>query len=133
MGDGTRDFVRIRAEGRCEYCRLPDDADEWPFHVEHIVARQHGGDDRDDNLCWACIRCNVRKGTNLASIDPESGQRSNLYDPRRQNWHDHFVVRDARIIGLTPIGRTTVRLLRMNDHPRVELRRELIDGGIYEI
>lgn len=111
MCEGTRYFIRSRADRRCEYCRLPDDADEWPFHVEHIVAKQHGGDDREDNLCWACIRCNVRKGTNLASIDPRTGQRASLFDPRRQRWSDHFLVRNARIVGLTATGRCTVRLL----------------------
>ena len=122
-----------RAGGRCEYCRLPDDADEWPFHVEHIIARQHGGDNSDDNLCWACIRCNVHKGTNLASIDIQTGQRESLYDPRRQSWADHFAVVDARIMGLTATGRCTVRLLRMNDHERVELRRELIEEGRFDV
>src|SRR3972149_3804957 len=98
MDQGTRDSIRRRAEGRCEYCRLPDEADEWPFHVEHIVARQHGGDDHVDNLCWACNRCNLRKGTNLASIDPETGERATLFDPRRQRWVGHFLVPGARNI-----------------------------------
>jgi HNH endonuclease len=130
MSERIRNFIRNRAEGRCEYCRLPDHADEWPFHVEHIVARQHGGDDQEDNLCWACIRCNVRKGTNLVSIDPQTGLRANLFDPRRQRWNDHFVIQDARILGLTASGRCTVRLLQMNDFRRVELRRELISMGM---
>src|SRR5262245_5223617 len=133
MSERMRDFVRNRAHGRCEYCLLPDDADEWVFHIEHIIARQHDADDSDDNLCWSCIRCNVRKGTNLASIDPQTGERTNLFDPRRQRWADHFDVRNARIIGLTPTGRCTVRLLRMNDYPRVEVRRELIAEGRFAI
>jgi hypothetical protein len=129
MAVGIRKLIRSRAEGRCEYCRLPDFADEWPFHVEHIVAKQHGGDNRENNLCWACIRCNVRKGTNLASIDPQTGEQASLYNTRTQVWADHFAVRNARIVGLTATGRCTVRLLRMNDRSRVVLRRELIAEG----
>jgi putative hemolysin len=51
-----REFVRQRAGSRCEYCHLPDFADEWPFHLEHVVARQHGGQSDPDNLCWSCRR-----------------------------------------------------------------------------
>lgn len=131
MSEETRDSVRKRAKGRCEYCHLPDHADEWPFHVEHIIARQHGGDDGEDNLCWACLRCNTCKGTNLASIDPRTGQQTNLFDPRRQAWADHFVIRNSRIVGITAVERCTARLLRMNDYQRVELRRELIAQGLF--
>jgi hypothetical protein len=42
MDAAVREFVRHRAGNRCEYCLLPDDSDEWPFHVEHVIAKQHG-------------------------------------------------------------------------------------------
>jgi hypothetical protein len=71
MDAATRRLVRERAGQRCEFCRLPDVADEWPFHVDHIVARIHGGDEHVDNLSWSCTQCNLHKGANLASIDPE--------------------------------------------------------------
>ena len=29
------------------------------FHVEHILAKQHEGDDDLNNLCWSCHRCNL--------------------------------------------------------------------------
>src|SRR3989304_5901791 len=126
MRERTRESIRRRAKRRCGYWRLPDEAERWPFHVEHIVARQHGGNDRLENLCWACNRCNLRKGTNLSSIDPETGQRAEIFDPRRHRWAEHFVVRGARIIGLTPSGRFAVGFLQINDQRRVELRQELI-------
>jgi hypothetical protein len=132
MDAETRKLVRQRADGRCEYCRLPESADEWPFHVDHIVAKAHTVNDDPANLAWACTQCNLHKGTNFASIDPESSARVDLFDPRNQNWLDHFRIgKDARIIGLTPMGRATVRLLSMNVGPRVELRRELIEQGAY--
>jgi hypothetical protein len=128
-----REFVRQRAGSRCEYCHLPDFADEWPFHLEHVVARQHGGQSDPDNLCWSCRRCNLCKGPNLASIDPESGQQIMLFHPRHQNWSDHLEISDFRIVGLTPTGRATVRALQMNENRRVELRRELIAQGAFEL
>ncbi len=50
--------VRQRANGRCEYCMLPEEASEVAFHVEHIRAKQHGGSDDLSNLALACDRCN---------------------------------------------------------------------------
>jgi hypothetical protein len=44
-----------------------------PFHVEHIVSRQHGGTDDASGLALACDRCNAYKGPNLTSIDPDTG------------------------------------------------------------
>jgi hypothetical protein len=51
MNAALRAFVRERAGRRCEYCRLhEDDADFLSFHVEHVVAKQHGGTDDPDSL-----------------------------------------------------------------------------------
>ena len=79
MDAAARDQIRQRAEGRCEYCRLPDWADEWPFHVDHILARVHGGEDQLRNLCWSCTQCNLHKSSNFASVDPDSGTRVDLF------------------------------------------------------
>lgn len=131
MDARAREFVRQRAQRRCEYCRLPEAFDEWPFHLEHIIAVQHGGDDSPSNLGWACSRCNLHKGTNLISIDPETNQQTGLFNPRQQQWSDHFTIHEARILGITAVGRATLRLLRMNDARRVELRRELIEQQLF--
>jgi hypothetical protein len=130
----TRQRVRRRARERCEYCRLPEVADEWPFHVDHIVALVHGGGNKLSNLCWSCTQCNLHKASNFASIDPPTGERVNLFNPRRDAWHDHFALQsDGRIVGLTPSGRATARLLDMNGIPQLDLRRELIQQGDYSI
>jgi hypothetical protein len=103
-----------------------------PFHVEHIVARQHLDEEVDDpsGLAFACDRCNAFKGPNLSSIDPESGAQVSVYNPRTDVWADHFVIAGGRIVGRTAIGRASVRLLHMNDARRVELRlRWLEEGG----
>jgi len=131
MDSAVRDLVRQRVGGRCEYCLLPDEADEWPFHVEHVTAKQHGGNDAADNLCWSCSRCNLYKGPNIASLDPDTGALAPLFNPRQQQWSDHFTIRKAHIDGQTPIGRATVRLLNMNDSRRVDLRRDLIERRVF--
>ena len=65
--------VRDRAKNRCEYCRFPEAFAEVPFHVDHIIARQHGGPSELDNLALACCFCNRYKGPNLSGVDAESG------------------------------------------------------------
>ena len=125
-----RRLVRERAKGRCEYCRM---AEAWePFftyHVEHIQARQHGGPDGSDNLAFACNHCNLLKGPNLASIDPDGGEVTLLFNPRTQAWKEHFRIEAGKVLGLTATGRTTVFLLQMNAPHRIELRLENMDDG----
>ena len=119
--------VRDHADSCCEYCRT---AEAWePFfiyHVEHIIARQHGGGDERGNLAFACNHCNLLKGPNITSIDPDTGSTVPLYHPRTQGWAEHFRLEGGRIIGLTATGRTTVFLLQMNARQRMELRVENI-------
>ncbi len=125
MNAATRQLVRERAEFACEYCRIPQAATPFiAFHIEHIIARQHLDEDQDDpaGLALACDRCNAFKGPNIASIDPETGERVDLFHPRFDNWSDHFDLETGKIRGLTPSGRATARLLNMNAQRRVELR-----------
>ena len=132
MDEVTRDLVRRRADDKCEYCLLPQEASVLTFHVDHIIAKQHLDTfvDEPPFLCLACNRCNAHKGTNLTSIDPESGEVVALFNPRKDEWSEHFRFDAGEIIGLTPTGRATVRLLNVNANRRVELREQWIkDGG----
>ncbi|MCC7334317.1 MAG: HNH endonuclease [Pirellulaceae bacterium] len=121
MSAALRREVRGRANDCCEYCQLPQSRFRLvAFHVEHVIARQHGGSDDALNLCLACHWCNLFKGPNLSSL--HDGQLVRLFSPREDEWKDHFQLIDGAIIGLTPIGIATVNLLNMNDPDRVELR-----------
>jgi len=130
--------VRQRANGRCEYCRLPQSAFRRPFHIEHIVARQHGGLSALDNLALACWNCNLKKGPNLSGVDPETHRVEALFNPRKDRWEEHFsAVTDPRrplsvaIRGLSPVGRATVQVLGLNDEMRQLIRYELWSEGLY--
>lgn len=125
IGPATRQVVRERAGDRCEYCRTRQvDEPFIKYQVEHIIAKQHGGTDDKENLALACPQCNLHKGPNLSGIDPVSGNIEPLFNPRRHSWDDHFEARGPYLYGKTATGRTTVRVLMMNDDARVELRRE---------
>lgn len=84
-----RDLVIRRAEYRCEYCLLhQEDEPIYPHEIDHIIAEKHSGPTQADNLAYACFYCNRFKGTDLASIDPLSGDITPLYNPRTQIWRD---------------------------------------------
>lgn len=126
MESALRSLVRQRAGDVCEYCRLPQAASRIVrFHVEHVIALQHGGQTEPDNLALACSYCNFHKGPNIAGLDPESGQIVPLFHPRRDRWADHFAWERTVVVGRTAIGRATVELLAMNDWQRVEVRENL--------
>ena len=130
MKAAVRRFVKRRAQGRCEYCRIPQAAHPFVgFQIEHIIAKKHGGSDDPDNLCVACERCNAHKGPNLTGIDPTTNQIQRLFDPRQQDWDMHFASLGPLIVGLTDVGRTTVDVLAMNESRRVQLRARLIAQG----
>jgi hypothetical protein len=122
----TRELIKRRAGFRCEYCRLSQRFSEFAHHIEHIVAKQHGGSDDPDNLALACHRCNLHKGPNLTGIDPRSAQVVTLFHPRRELWSDHFEFDREWVVGLTATGRATVQVLAINDPRRRQLRREIL-------
>jgi hypothetical protein len=123
MDAATRHLVRQRAGCRCEYCGLHKDQSPLaPLHIEHIRPKKHSGTDDPENLALACIDCNLHKGSNVAGFDPETGQLTELFSPRRHRWDEHFEWRGTLIAGRTPIGRTTVQVLQLNAEERVQLR-----------
>jgi hypothetical protein len=129
--DAIRQQIRERADGRCEYCRLPDAYATFSHQVDHIVPQRHGGTDDISNLAWACFRCNNSKGTDIASFDSETSEFVFFFNPRKQLWDNHFTMIEGIIEGQTATGRVTVRLLRMNDPERADTRRDLIDAGLW--
>lgn len=127
----VRARVVARARERCEYCGLPGREAFHPHQLDHIIPRQHGGGDADDNLALCCVVCNRYKGTNLATLDPDTGELVGFYHPRRHTWDGHFRLDDGEIVGLTPEGRATVFIFRLNDVVRVAQRRALVRQGRY--
>lgn len=131
MNDALVQAVRRRANHACEYCLLPRDLHIWPFEIDHVIALQHGGPTVLSNLALACFHGNSHKGSDIASLDPTMRKLVPLFNPRRHKWGRHFRWEGPRIVGRTPIGRATVRLLVMNDPERLALRAEVIADGLF--
>jgi hypothetical protein len=133
MDDQTRQIVRHRAQYRCEYCHLPQAGHDERFSVDHIRPTKHGGNDALSNLALSCLRCNLYKGSNLTGIDPQDGTVVPLFDPRRDNWLQHFHWNGPFITSETSTGRTTIQVMGMNSSARVQLRRTLIAEGLLRL
>jgi HNH endonuclease len=124
--------VSARAGNCCEYCRIAEDERLLTFHVDHIIALKHGGNDEFQNLCFACYKCNGYKGSNIATLDPQTSQPTLLFNPRTQEWNKHFQLLETGFIEpITAEGRATVFLLRMNEANRVQQRIPLMTLGRY--
>ncbi len=104
-----------------------DDADFLSFHVEHVVAKQHGGTDDPDILCFACAECNWAQGPNLAGL--LDGKLYPLFNPRKQSWKRHIRWDNAILVGKTFCGKVTVQVLNINEPSRVMLRENLLFEG----
>ncbi len=120
-----RRLIVERARERCEYCLLPAHLSFFPHEIDHIIAEKHGGVTASENLALACWRCNRHKGSDLGSFDPHTHAFVFLFNPRTQVWHDHLAFHNEHIVGMTPEGRATVSLLRLNSEERLAERQRL--------
>jgi hypothetical protein len=122
----VRAKVARRAGNRCEYCLIHENDAGFPHQVDHVVSRKHGGTSAFNNLAYACILCNRYKGSDVASINPKTGEAVRLFHPRQDRWTDHFRLDADFIEPLTDAGSATVRLLRLNAAERLAERRLLM-------
>jgi len=119
-----KSFVVQRANNQCEYCTIHQDDDQvFRFPVDRIISGQHGGAYTQKNTALACHNCNQKKGPNIASVSPDSpGSVVPLFNPRTNVWAEHFEFHGAAIVGLTPVGKSTIALLDMNAPNKLRLR-----------
>lgn len=131
LSDELRRSVIQRADFLCEYC-LIHEADVFAgCQVDHVISEKHGGLTEAGNLACACACCNRSKGSDIASIDPASGELTRLFNPRTDSWGTHFQLIGVRIEWRTAIGAVTVRLLRLNAIQRIWEREALKDKRRY--
>lgn len=127
----ARHLVAQRAHNCCEYCYSQLGYSPDPFNVEHIFPKTLGGNTQLDNLAFACFGCNRAKSFHIQASDPLTKLLVSLYHPRQDRWNDHFQWNSSftEIIGLTPTGRATVHLLKLNRLGVVNLRHVLHQIG----
>ena len=131
MDEALTRLVWERAGDCCEYCRLPQAYSVLQFEVDHVIARKHDGGTIPGNLALSCFYCNSATGSNIAGLDPRTGRLTGLFHPRRHHWPRHFRWDGPALVGRTPVGRTTVIVLNMNEPGAVATRQALIEAGLF--
>lgn len=63
-GYEVREYLLAKWDRKCAYCS----AENIPLQVEHIQSKAKGGSNRISNLCLACEKCNLKKGTQDISV-----------------------------------------------------------------
>ena len=126
-----RRFVAERAERICEYCLIHEQDTYAGCQIDHVISEKHNGLTAADNLAFACALCNRHKGTDVGSIVHATNTFVRLYNPRIDQWSQHFKLDGPRILSLSEIGEVTVKILRFNDDQSVEERQLLLSIGRY--
>jgi hypothetical protein len=130
MANAHEKLVAERAGFRCEYCHFPAAFSGFRFVCDHIIAKKHEGSDEPTNLAYSCPLCNRHKLDNIAGLEFPSAAPVRLFHPRHDRWGDHFRCDGTVIVGLTAVGRVTIRVLKMNEAQRILARESLIPDGV---
>lgn len=124
ISEAMRSLVAERATGCCEYCLGQEKFATHRFSIDHVVPVEKGGGTDLENLALACQGCNNLKYARIEAVDPDTNTIVPLYNPRQESWHDHFQWNEnyTVILGISPIGRATVQLLKLNREMLVNQR-----------
>jgi hypothetical protein len=131
ISEELRRLVAERADHVCEYCLIAEVDRSSSYQIDHIISVKHGGSTTADNLAYACIFCNLQKGTDLGSINWQTGELVRFFNPRRDFWGEHFQLNEAVIQPLTDIGEVTARIFDFNNDERILERQALMEVGRY--
>lgn len=125
-------LVIERAKGYCEYCLVPSSFSPDFFPIDHIHPESLGGSSHHSNLALCCGRCNGHKYNKINVLDPITNKKFRLYHPRKDKWSSHFQWSEDETImlGITPIGRATISLLKINRESNLNLRSLLRIVGL---
>jgi HNH endonuclease len=128
-----RQAILTRAQECCEYCHSPAEWSPEIFEIEHIIPLSLKGKTVLANFAYACPACNRYKRNHLFASDPLTNTVASIFHPRQMPWEDHFRWRKdfSWVEGLTPIGRATVVLLKMNRPSVCRFRQALVALGVH--
>ncbi len=77
---------------------------------------------------WRAV-CNGSKSVQTEAIDDETKQTIKLFNPRTQDWNEHFEWNNEFVIGKTPCGRATLKALKLNNEIILTVRKKWIFAG----
>ena len=115
--------VRQRYQHACGYCGVTEAAVGGELTVDHYRPRTAGGGDDDDNLVYACMKCNQYKGEFWPDAE-DLAQGRRVLHPLLDDVEAHLREDEqtGHLQALTETGRFHIALLRLNRPQLVEHR-----------
>ena len=112
MAHPRHEFVRERYGRRCGYCGVSEVDCGGPLTVDHHLPVATAGNDSEDNLVYACFRCNSYKGDYWQPAE----ETLRVLHPSRDDTtlHYHYQEATGRLEPLTETGGFHITLLRLN-------------------
>jgi hypothetical protein len=107
--------VRLRFQFGCGYCGVTETDVGGELTVDHFLPVSAGGVDDEENLVYACVRCNQYKGAlYVEGTDPALVGRllHPSLDSLAEHLHEDPVT--GRLEPLTASGRFQIEVLRLN-------------------
>ena len=123
LSDSIKNQVILRANECCEYCLKSNLVAYISHQIDHIINLKHGGNNNIDNLSYACYFCNVNKGSDIGTMLLPERTFIRLYNPRTDNWNDHFEIFEGKFYPKTPIAEATIKILQLNEIERIMERQ----------
>ncbi|MEA5460986.1 HNH endonuclease signature motif containing protein [Arcicella sp. LKC2W] len=124
ISEKDRQFIAQCASYCCEYCLYSDDDTLFKHQIDHIISLKHGGSSDLENLAYACFLCNNSKGSDVGTILLPGTTFIRFYNPRTDNWNDHFELYHGVIYAKSQIGQATIKILEMNNVDRIMEKKE---------
>lgn len=119
INKALRDQIRQRAAFACEYCGVSESDTGGLLTLDHFQPQSKGGSDQPENLIYCCNRCNSYKHNYF----PSSNKEPSLWNPTQSDKDLHFFELDnGQLKALTPIGKVTIDLLRLNRDSLIQYR-----------
>lgn len=127
LSNETQNIIKEKAQGVCEYCRSQIVFSFLPFSFVLIIPGSKFGGLSLENLVFSCQGCEIRKSNSTTAIDPVTGEKTGLFNPRKSQWEEHFKWSDdfSFINGLTSLGRATISKLELNREVLILFRKTL--------
>jgi hypothetical protein len=127
----TKAKIRQLGKNRCGYCLCQQEYVWDILEIDHIFPLAKGGKDDDENLWLICSSCNASKYNKIEAFDKITQKIISLFNPRQQNWHEHFQWNKdgTKMIGKTAIGRVTILALDLNKPRFIRVRKNWVLAG----
>lgn len=113
MAHSKHEQVRRRFQFRCGYCGVAEKDTGGELTIDHFQPVSEGGQDDDDNLVYACFRCNLYKARYFGAA--LSGHRFSLLHPLLDDI-EQLIQQDynGMLVGLTDQAKDHIAILHLN-------------------